>query len=142
MGHLLRHLMWTFAVSRGADELKLALRRASRRAALSALGLVLALVSAGFLLAAGVMALADVVGAVRACLIVGAALALAGTGFLLYAGRRRAPARLSAERAASSHLNETLIEMGRDLGAAAGRNPGAYVAAAFAIGIVLGRMRR
>jgi hypothetical protein len=35
-----------------------------------------------------------------------------------------------------------LIDVGRDLGAAASRNPGAFVVAAFVIGLVLGRTRR
>jgi hypothetical protein len=36
----------------------------------------------------------------------------------------------------------TLIDAGRDLGAAAARNPESFVIAAFLIGLVLGRKRR
>jgi len=144
MGHILRHLLWTAVVSRGAGELKLALRRARRRAALFALGFALVLAGSGFLLAAGFMALADLVGAVRACLIVGGAIALAGGGFLLYVGGRRRSAAASSDQRGGepAPIATTLIDVGRDLGAAASRNPGSIVAAAFLIGLILGRTRR
>jgi threonine/homoserine/homoserine lactone efflux protein len=144
MGHILRNLLWTAVVSRGAGEMRSVLRRARRRALLTALGVALALGGGGFLVAAGVMALADVVGGVRACLIVGGALALVGVCFLLYVGRRRRPSVAPPDDGSgeSSPIVSTLIEVGRDLGAAAARNPGAFVAAAFAIGLILGRTRR
>lgn len=144
MGNILRNLLWTAAVSRGAGEMKLALRRARRRAVLIALGSALALTGCGILLAAGFIALAGFVGELRACLIVGAALALVGGCFLLYATRRQRP---SAERSdhrsgEPSPIVTTLIDAGRDLGAAAARNPESFVIAAFLIGLVLGRKRR
>jgi hypothetical protein len=144
MGHILRNLLWTAAVSRGAGEMRLALRRARRRAALIGLGLALGLAGGGFLLAAGLMALADLVGALRACLIVGVILVAAGGGSLFVArGRRRVSAAAADyESADTSPIATTLIDVGRDLGAAASRNPGAFVAAAFLIGLVLGRTRR
>jgi len=145
MGSILRNLLWTAMVSRGAGEMRRALRRARQRAALIALGLVLALVGVGFLLAAGFMALADVIGAVRASLIVGGALTLVGGGFLAYAGSRRRGAPTASSdpgSGQSSPIAMTLIDIGRDLGAAAARNPGAFVTAAFVIGLVLGRTRR
>jgi hypothetical protein len=108
------------------------------------LGLALGLAGAGFLLAAGFMALAALVGAVYAGLIVGAILALVGGGVLLVARGRRRPAIASADggSAAASSLATTLIDVGRDLGVAASRNPGSFVAAAFLIGLILGRTRR
>ena len=145
MGSILRNLLWTALVSRGAGEMRLALRRARRRAVLVALGLTFALTGGGFLLAAGVMALADVIGAVRACLVIGGALALLGGGFLLYSsGRRRRPSVTSANAGGgeAAPIAATLIDVGRDLGAAAARHPGSFVTAAFVIGLVLGRTRR
>ena len=144
MGHILRNLLWTAAVSRGAGEMRLALQRARRRAALIGLGLALGLAGSGFLLAAGFMALADLVGTLHACLIVGAILVLAGGGCVLVSrGRRRTSAAAADYGSAdTSPVATTLIDVGRDLGAAASRNPGAFVVAAFVIGLVLGRTRR
>src|SRR5262245_18595356 len=120
------------------------LRRARLRAALIALGVVLVLAGGGFLLAAGFMALANLLGEVRAALIVGAALVLVGCVFVLYArGRPRSFASSSAQSTEPSSLVTTaLIDIGRDLGATASGKPGPCVAAAFLIGLVLGRMRR
>ena len=144
MGHILRNLLWTAAVSRGAGEMRLALQRARRRAALIGLGLALGLAGSGFLLAAGLMALAELVGALHACLIVGAILVVAGGGFLLASRGRRRVSAAAADYGDSdpSPIATTMIGVGRDLGAAAARNPGAFVAAAFVIGLVLGRTRR
>ena len=145
MGHILRNLLWTAVVSRGAGEMRQALRRARRRAALIVLGLAFALVGGGFLLAAGIMALSDVIGAVRTCLVVGGALVLVGGGFLLYSsGRRRRPSAAPADYGSgeAAPIAATLFDVGRDLGAAAARHPGSFVTAAFVIGLVLGRTRR
>ena len=143
MGHILRNLLWTAAVSHGAGEMRLALQRARRRAALIGLGLALGLAGSGFLLAAGFMALADLVGTLHACLIVGAILVLAGGGCVLISrGRRRSAAAADYGSADTSPIATTLIDVGRDIGAAAARNPGAFVVAAFVIGLVLGRTRR
>lgn len=146
MGSILRNVLWTAAISRSTGEIKRALQRACRRAALVAVGLALALVAGGFLVAAGFMVLTELVGAVRACLIVGAAFALFGGAFLLYGTRRR---RRSAGTApfdyatgGSHSIAAELVEVGRQLGAAASRNPGSLVAAAFVVGLVLGRIRR
>jgi Putative Actinobacterial Holin-X, holin superfamily III len=139
MGHILRNLLWTATISRGAGEMRQALRRAKRRAGLIGLGLALGLVGAGFLVAAGYMALAEFVGALYACLIIGAVLVLAGgVAFLVARGRRIA----AGDRSADTPLATTLIDVGRDLGAAASRNPGSFVIAAFLIGLLLGRTRR
>jgi hypothetical protein len=144
MGPILRNLLWTAAVSRGTGEMRRALRRARRKAALIALGLALGLAGGGFLVAAGFMALADLVGALQACLIVGATLVVAAGGSLLFARGRRHVSTAAADRgsADTAPLATTLIGVGRDLGAAAARNPGAFVAAAFLIGLILGRTRR
>jgi hypothetical protein len=131
-------------MSRGAGELKRAVRRACRRAGLVVAGVALALVGAGFLLAAGFMALADVVGVVHACLIVGGGFVLIGGGLLVSVGlqRHRASARADHGSSEPSSLATALIGMGHDLGSAASRNPGPFVTAAFAIGLILGRTRR
>jgi len=130
-------------MSRGAGELKRAVGRACRRAVLIAAGIALALVGGGFLLAAGFMALADVVGVVHACLIVGGAFVLIGGAFLVFAGlrRRRASVRTDYGNSESSSLATALIGMGHDLGSAASRNPGSFVTAAFVVGLILGRTR-
>ena len=103
MGNILRKLLWMAAVSRGAGEMKVTLRRARRRAVLIALGSALALTGCGFLLAAVFIALAGFVGELRACLIVGAALALVGGCFLLYATRRQRPSAEPSDHRAVNH---------------------------------------
>jgi hypothetical protein len=146
MGSILRNLLWTAAISRGTGEMKRALQRVCRRAALIAAGLALALVAGGFLVAAGLMVLTDLVGAVRACLIVGAAFAVFGGAFLFYGARRRrrnaGAAPLDYATSGPHSIAADLVDVGRQLGDAASRNPGSFVAAAFVVGLVLGRMRR
>lgn len=144
MGSILRSLLWAAAVSRGAGDVRLALRRAGRRTALVALAIALGLAGGGFLLAAGFLELADLLGSIRASLIVGAALAIAGCGFLLCARGRRYSSTLSSDgrSAEPSPVATTLLGVGRDLAAAASRNPGSFVVAVFLIGLVLGRARR
>jgi hypothetical protein len=145
MGAILRNLLWTAAVSRGVGEMGRALRQACWRAALVLVGLGLALIGAGFLLAAGLIVLADLVGIVRACLIAGAAFAVIAAAFLLYASRRRRRSSLAVplnSGVSGSHSTAELLAIGRQLGAAASRHPGSFVAAAFVIGLIWGRMRR
>src|SRR5262249_9776950 len=89
MWPILRNLLWTAAISRGTGEMRRMLRHACRRAAVIAVGLALSVVAGGFLVAAGFMALADLLDPLRACLIVGTAFALAGGSFLFYGARRR-----------------------------------------------------
>ena len=79
MGQILRGLFWSAMVSRGADAMRLSLRGARRRLALLAAGAGCALAGAGFLLAAGLIELADLLGTMRAGLIVGAVLLAAGS---------------------------------------------------------------
>jgi len=89
--------------------------------------------------------LADLVGVVRACLIVGAAFAVVGGAFLFWGTRRRrrSAARLHSAASGSAHsIAAELVDVGRDLGIAASRNPGLFVAAAFVVGLILGRTRR
>ncbi|HUL10209.1 MAG TPA: phage holin family protein [Candidatus Acidoferrum sp.] len=130
-------------MSRGAGELRRAVRHACRRAALIAAGIALALMGAGFLLAGGFMALAALVGNLDACLIVGGTLALIGGTFLVFAGRRRRRPAASSEYGSnqSASLATALLGVGHDLGSAASRHPGSLVTAAFLVGLVLGTRR-
>lgn len=143
MGAILRSLLWSAALTRGAGEMKLALRRARRRATLVILGLLLTLVGAAFLLAAGFMELVVLLGAIRASLIVGAVLVVAGGGFFLAARKRTVAVPAADRKEDPSPLSATLVGVGRELGAAASRHPGAFVIAAFVGGLLLsGRGRR
>ncbi len=144
MGRILRGLVWTAAFSRGADGVRLALQRARRRAALALLGVALALGGGGFLLAAGFMALADFLGAIRASLIVGAVLVVVAAGLLWSARRRMGVAATDRRPDEPSPIAMTLAGVGREIGAAASRNPGSLVLALFLIGLLLsgGRTRR
>ncbi len=144
MGRIFRGLVWTAAFSRGADGVRLALRRAQRRAAFVLFGVALALGGGGFLLAAGFMALADFLGAIRASLIVGAALIVVAAGLLWSARRRMAVDATRHRPDEPSPFATTLAGVGREIGAAASRNPGSFVLAAFLIGLLLsgGRTRR
>jgi hypothetical protein len=144
MGQILRGLLWSAAVSRGADTMRLSLRRARRRFVLVAVGVVFAIAGAGFLLAAGFMELADLLGAVRAGLVIGVVLLAAGAGFILSASRRAAAASADRPSHDPSALATTMIGVGRELGAAAARHPGSLVLAAFLAGLLLsgGRTRR
>jgi hypothetical protein len=142
MGQILRGLLWSAAVSRGADTMRLSLRRARRRVALVTVGVVFAIAGTGLLLAAGFMELADLLGAVRAGLIVGAVLLVAGAGFILSAHRLTAAANRPPHD--PSPLATTMTDVGREIGAAAARHPGSLVLAAFLAGLLLsgGRARR
>ena len=144
VGRILRGLAWFAALSRGADEVMLALRRARRRAALTLLGVALALTGGGFLLAAGLMALAYFLGAIPASLIVGAVLIVAAAGLLWSVRRRMAIDTNGHGPGELSPIAATLAGVGREVGAAASRNPGSVVLAAFLIGLLLSRvwMRR
>ena len=144
MGQILRGLLWSAAVSRGADTMRLSLRRARRRFALVTVGVVFAIAGTGFLLAAGFMELADLLGAVRAGLIVGAVLLAVGAGFILSAHRRTAAAPANRPPHDPSSLVTTMTDVGREVGAAAARHPGSLVLAAFLAGLLLsgGRARR
>jgi cytochrome c biogenesis protein CcdA len=144
MGSILRSLLWTAAVSRGAGDVRLALRRAGRRTAFVAMAIALGLAGGGFLLAAVFLELADLVGSIRASLIVGAALAVAACGLLFFARARRHRSTVSSDGRGiePTPVATTMIDIGRDLAAAASRNPGSFVVAGFLIGLVLGRSRR
>src|SRR6185295_647266 len=119
MGQILRGLLWSAAVSRGAEAMRSSLRRARRRFALMTAGVAFALVGVGFLLAAGFTELADLLGAVRAGLIIGAVLLVAGAGFILAAYRRPAAAPADQSPHDPSSLATTMIGVGREIGAAA-----------------------
>ena len=144
MGQILRGLLWSAAVSRGAETMRLSLRRTRRRFVLVTVGVVLAIAGAGFLLAAGFTELADLLGAVRAGLVIGAILLVVGAGFILSAYRRAAVAPADPLPHDSSSLATTMIGVGREIGAAAARHPGSLVLAAFLAGLLLsgGRTRR
>jgi hypothetical protein len=121
--------------------MRLSLGRARRRFALVTVGVVWAIAGAGFLLAAGFMELADLLGAVRAGLIVGAVLLVAGAGFILSAHRRTAAPPANQPPPDPSPLATTMIDLGREIGAAAARHPGSLVLAAVLAGLLLGAGR-
>jgi UPF0716 family protein affecting phage T7 exclusion len=142
IGGIIRGLYLTTAFKRGAEEAKASLRRTVRRAVLCLVAGVLLACGAGFLIAAGYMALADEIGPVEASLAFGIAFALAGAGLLAAVGRRRrapAPAPLAAPAAP---LSKPFVEIGQEIGAAASRNPVTLVLAAFVAGLLLSRNRR
>lgn len=144
MGQILRGLLWSAMVSRGTDTVRLSLRRARRRLALTTVGVACGVAGIGFLLAAGFMELVDLLGTIRAGLVVGAALLLVGAGFILSARRRMATTPADQTPYDPSSLATTMIDVGRELGAAAARHPGSLVLAAFLAGLLLsgGRKRR
>lgn len=142
IGGIIRGLYLTTAFKRGAEEAKASLRRTVRRTVLCLVAGVLLACGAGFLIAAGYMALADEIGPVEASLAFGIAFALAGAGLLAAVGRRRrapAPAPLAAPTAS---LSKPFVEIGQEIGAAASRNPVTLVLAAFVAGLLLSRNRR
>jgi len=124
--------------------MRLSLRRARRRLALSALGVACAVAGVGFLLAAGFMELADLLGTIRAGLVVGAVLLAVGAGFILSARRRVAAVPADQPPHDPSPLATAMIGVGREIGAAAARHPGSLVLVAFLAGLLLsgGRTRR
>jgi hypothetical protein len=142
MGKILRGLLWSAAVSRGAETMKLSLRRARRRFALVTVGVVFAFVGVGFLLAAGFLELADLLGAVRAGLVTGGVLLVVGAGFILSAYRRSVAAPAEQPSRDPAVLAATMVGVGREIGAAAARHPGSLVLAAFLAGLLLGGGRR
>ena len=142
MGQILRGLLWSAAVSRGAEAMRSSLRRARRRFALVTAGVAFALVGVGFLLAAGFMELADLLGAVRAGLIIGAVLLVVGAAFIFSAYRHTAAIPADQPTHDSSALAATMVGVGREIGAAAARHPGSLVLAAFIVGMFLSGGRR
>lgn len=140
MGGLLKSLMWSSALSRGAADMTQALRRASRRAALALVGGLLALVGAGFLLAAAFMSLAIHLDPIAAGVIVGTTLLLIGATVLL---STRRPARATRTTPSADGIAPmSARDLGRELSTAAVRNPALFVAAGFVTGLILGRRRR
>ena len=124
--------------------MKTSLRRVGRRLGLTAIGIVCALVGLGFLFASGFMELAELFGAIRAGLIVGGALLVVGALFILWARRPGAAVSVDPLPYDSSALATTMIDVGRQIGAAAARHPGSLVLVAFVAGLFLsgGRTRR
>ncbi|MGH6927374.1 MAG: phage holin family protein [Dongiaceae bacterium] len=142
IGGLLRGLYLTAAFRQGADEVKASVRRAVRSAALSLIALLLVACGAGFLVAAGFMALADEIGAIEASLVIGIAFAVAGGGMLAAVGARRRPPTPAHLSNPPSPLSKPLLDVGQEIGAAASRNPMTFVLAAFVAGLLLSRGRR
>ena len=141
IGGLLRSLLMTAAVKRGTDEVKSSLRHAARRAVFGLAALVLLACGAGFLVAAGFMALADEIGPIAASLWIGIAFAVTGVVLAAIAMRKRAPAPSAVETPVSS-LSKPLLDAGQEIGAAASRNPLTFVLAAFVAGLLLSRRGR
>jgi cytochrome bd-type quinol oxidase subunit 2 len=141
IGGLLRSLLMTAAVKRGTEEMKSSLRHAARRAVLGVAALVLLACGAGFLVAAGFMALADEIGPIAASLWIGIAFAVVGVVMAAIAMRKRTPAPSAVETPVSS-LSKPLLDAGQEIGAAASRNPLTFVLAAFVAGLLLSRRGR
>jgi hypothetical protein len=140
MGSILRSLFITHALARGADGIKLTLRRAIQRGVLALIGLGLALVGCGFILAAAYIKLSALLDPISACLIIGGTFLVVGAAFLLAlrGGGRKQTSRFED----ASPIMTTMLDLGQDLGAAASRNPAPLLAAAFVAGLFLGRSRR
>jgi hypothetical protein len=141
IGGLLRGFYLTAAVKRGADEVRYSIRRTVSRALLYLLALLLVACGAGFLVAAGFIALADEIGAIEASLVIGIAFAVVGAGLAAVAARRRPPV-LPSLPSSVSPLSKPMLDVGQELGAAASRNPLTFVLAAFIAGLLLSRGRR
>lgn len=140
MGRILRSLFVTAALSRGADGIRLTLRRTMRRAVLALVGLGLALAGCGFILAAAYLELSALLDPISAGLIIGGSLLVGGAAFLL---ALRGGGRTERRRFEDvSPIMTTMLDLGQDIGAAASRNPGPLVAAAFLAGLLLSRQRR
>ncbi len=140
MGRILRSLFITHALARGADGIKVTLRRTMQRAVLAMVGLGLALVGCGFILAAAYIKLSALLDPISACLIIGGTFLVGGAAFLL---ALRAGSRTERRRFEdASPIMTTMLDIGQDLGAAASRNPGPLLAAAFLAGLFLSRPRR
>jgi uncharacterized membrane protein YoaK (UPF0700 family) len=103
--------------------------------------LVLLACGAGFLVAAGFMALADEIGPIAASLWIGIAFAVVGVVMAAIAMRKRTPAPSAVETPVSS-LSKPLLDAGQEIGAAASRNPLTFVLAAFVAGLLLSRRGR
>jgi hypothetical protein len=142
IGGLVRGLYLTAAVKRGADEVRSSVRRTVRRAVLLLIALLLVVCGAGFLVAAGFMALADEIGAIEASIVIGVAFAVAGSGVLAAVGGRRRPPVPASVSSPVSPLSKPLLDVGQEIGAAASRNPVTLVLAAFIAGLLLSRGRR
>jgi hypothetical protein len=142
IGGLLRGLYLTAAVKRSADEVRSSVRRTVLRAVLCLIALLLVACGAGFLVAAGFMALADEIGAIEASIVTGIAFALAGGGMLAAVGARRRPPVPTVPLNPVSPLSKPLLDVGQEIGAAASRNPMTFVLAAFVAGLLLSRGRR
>ena len=141
IGGLLRGLYLTAAVKRSADEVRSSVRRTALRVAAYLIALLLVVCGAGFLVAAGFMALADEIGAIETSIVFGVAFALAGGGLLIAVrARRRPPAPVSLSNAAPP-LSKPFLDIGQEIGAAASRNPVTLVLAAFIAGLLLSRRR-
>jgi hypothetical protein len=142
MGGLLRGLHLTTAFKRSADEIRSSVRRTVLRVVLSLVALLLVACGAGFLVAAGFMALADEIGAIEASIVIGIAFAVAGAGMLAAVGIRRRPPVAASLSNPLTPLSKPLLDVGQEIGAAASRNPATFVLAAFIAGLLLGRGRR
>lgn len=142
IGGLLRGLYLTAAFKRSADEVTSSVRRTVRRAALCLVAFLLVACGAGFLVAAGFMALADEIGAIEASIVIGIAFAVAGAGMLAAIAVRRRPPALANLSNQVSPLSKPLLDVGQEIGAAASRNPATFVLAAFIAGLLLSRGRR
>jgi hypothetical protein len=141
IGGLLRGLNLTAAVKQSAAEIRSSVRRTVLRAILTLIALLLVACGAGFLVAAGFLALADEIGAIEASIVLGIAFAVVGGGILAAAGARRRSPGPAGPSDLVPPLSKPLLDIGQEIGAAASRNPMTLVLAAFVAGLLLGRRR-
>jgi len=138
---LLRTLFLTAAVRTGAGEAKRTMQRGLARAAVAALGGLLAFCGLAFFVVAGHDALADWLDPQSAKLICGGI--LVGIGAILFAlGRRAGRRRRVAEQKAPEAVGDAAAAIGRDIEAVLSRNAGALTVGAFVLGLLLAARRK
>jgi protein-S-isoprenylcysteine O-methyltransferase Ste14 len=139
---LLRTLFLTAAVRTGAGEAKRTVQRGLARAAIVALGGLLAFCGLAFFVIAGHDALADWLNPQSAKLICGAV--LVALGAILFAlGRRSGRRRIRvAEPSAPEAVGDAAAAIGHDIEAVLSRHAGALTIGAFVLGLLLATRRK
>jgi len=142
MFSLLRTLLVTAAVQQGAADAKRRFRSRLIQVALVALGGLLALGGAIFLMVALHDALAFRFDPLTAKLICGGALILLALIALLVARQPFTPSRIHRERPAAAASIDIASALGEDIGAALARNAGMLTIGAFVAGLLIAARRR
>lgn len=142
MFSLLRTLLVTAAVQQGAADAKRRFRGAMIQLALAALGGLLAVGAAIFLMVALHDALAFRFDPLTAKLICGGALLVLAMVALLIARQPLSSGRISRERPAAAASIDIAAAIGEDIGAAVSRNAGMLTIGAFVAGLIIATRRR